>query len=134
MTFTVIFNVNAQQWIDDSSCNKKASAIVNEAITSLANLEHLMAVGMAKAALVVDKNCECATLICLSFSDLEPQSALFPAAAAITRLAHSQSSSTNNAALAIPTAIKCSKLASEVMASFTIAEALLLHDESSIHC
>ena len=31
-------------------------------------------------------------------------------------------------------AIKCSKLASEVMASFTIAEALLLHDDSSIHC
>ena len=48
MTFTVLFNVNAQQWIDDSSCNNKASAIVNEAITSLANLEHLMAVGMAK--------------------------------------------------------------------------------------
>ena len=63
MTFTVLFNVNAQQWIDDSSCNNKASAIVNEAITSLANLEHLMAVGMAKAALLVDEDCECANLV-----------------------------------------------------------------------
>ena len=63
MTFTVLFNLNAQQWIEDSSCNNKASAIMNEAITSIANLEHLMAVGMAKAALVVDKNCECAKLV-----------------------------------------------------------------------
>ena len=63
MTFTVLFNLNAQQWIDDSSCNNKASAIVNEAITSLANLEHLMAVGMAKAALLVDEDCECANLV-----------------------------------------------------------------------
>ncbi len=63
MTFSLIFSVNAQQWIEDSSCNNKASAIMNEAITSIANLEHLMAVGMAKAALVVDKNCECAKLV-----------------------------------------------------------------------
>jgi hypothetical protein len=63
LTFAVLFNVNAQQWIDDSSCNNKASAIVNEAITSLANLEHLMAVGMAKAALLVDEDCECANLV-----------------------------------------------------------------------
>ena len=56
-------SINAQKWIDDSSCNSKASAIVNEAITSLANLEHLMAVGMAKAALLVDEDCECANLV-----------------------------------------------------------------------
>jgi hypothetical protein len=61
--YSTISTVNAQQWIDDSSCNNKASAIVNEAITSLANLEHLMAVGMAKAALLVDEDCECANLV-----------------------------------------------------------------------
>ena len=55
LTFTFVLNLNAQQWIEDTSCNKKASEIVNEAITSLSNLEHLTAIGMAKAALVVDK-------------------------------------------------------------------------------
>ena len=34
----------SQQWVDNMSCNKKASEIVNQAITHLANLEHLMAV------------------------------------------------------------------------------------------
>ena len=63
MTFTVLINVNAQQWIEESSCNKNAFAIVNEAITSLSNVESLIAVGMAKAALVVDKDCECAKLV-----------------------------------------------------------------------
>jgi len=63
MTLAFILNANAQQWIEDTSCNKNASKIVNEAITSLSNLEHLMAVGMAKAALVVDDNCECAKLV-----------------------------------------------------------------------
>ena len=63
MTLTFLVNVNAQQWIEDTSCNKKASEIVNEAITSLSNLEHLSAIGMAKAALVVDNDCQCANLI-----------------------------------------------------------------------
>jgi tetratricopeptide (TPR) repeat protein len=63
MTLTFLVNVNAQQWIEDTSCNKKASEIVNEAITSLSNLEHLSAIGMAKAALVVDNDCQCANLV-----------------------------------------------------------------------
>ena len=63
MTLAFLVNANGQQWIEDTSCNKNASKIVNEAITSLSNLEHLMAVGMAKAALVVDDNCECAKLV-----------------------------------------------------------------------
>ncbi len=63
LTFAFLVNANAQQWIEDTSCNKKASEIVNEAITSLSNLEHLTAIGMAKAALVVDKDCECANLV-----------------------------------------------------------------------
>ena len=57
------FHSNAQQWIDDNSCDKQASKILNEAITHLANLEHLMAIGMAKAALIVDNDCECAKLV-----------------------------------------------------------------------
>lgn len=53
----------SQQWVDNMSCNKKASEIVNQAITHLANLEHLMAVGMADAALLIDENCDCAKLV-----------------------------------------------------------------------
>ena len=55
-------NLNSQQWVDDS-CNKKASKIVNEAVEHLANLEQLTAVGMAKAALMVDEDCGCANLV-----------------------------------------------------------------------
>ncbi len=63
MSFTFFLNANAQQWIEKISCNKKASTIVNEAITSLSNIEAHMAIGMAKAALVVDEDCECAKLV-----------------------------------------------------------------------
>ncbi|MAU62871.1 MAG: hypothetical protein CMC38_00760 [Flavobacteriaceae bacterium] len=58
-----ILNSNAQQWIEKSSCDKDAYAIVNESIDHLSNLEHLMAIGMAKAALVIDKDCGCAKLV-----------------------------------------------------------------------
>ena len=57
------FNGYSQLWIENVSCSKKASEIVNQAITHLSNLEHLMAVGMADAALVVDKDCDCAKLV-----------------------------------------------------------------------
>ena len=61
--FCMLFiNLNSQQWVDDS-CNKKASEIVNEAVEHLANLEQLMAVGMAKAALMLDDDCGCANLV-----------------------------------------------------------------------
>ena len=63
MSFAFVVSANAQQWIEKTSCNKNASKIVNKAITSLSNLEHLTAIGMAKAALLVDQNCECAKLI-----------------------------------------------------------------------
>ncbi|MEC7876749.1 MAG: nuclear transport factor 2 family protein [Bacteroidota bacterium] len=55
-------NLNSQQWLDDS-CNKKASKIVNEAVEHLANLEQLTAIGMAKAALMLDEDCGCANLV-----------------------------------------------------------------------
>lgn len=57
------FSSYGQQWIDDNSCDTKASQILNEAITHLANLEHMMALGMANAVLMVDKDCECAKLV-----------------------------------------------------------------------
>ena len=47
----MIINLNGQQWVDDS-CNKKASKIVNQGISHLANLEYAMAYAMANAALV----------------------------------------------------------------------------------
>jgi len=58
----IIFNLNGQQWIDDS-CNKKASKIANKAIDHLANLEYMMAYAMANAALIVDEDCQCAKLV-----------------------------------------------------------------------
>ena len=58
----IIFNLNGQQWIDDS-CNKKASKIANKAIEHLANLEYMMAYAMANAALIVDEDCQCAKLV-----------------------------------------------------------------------
>ena len=63
MSLSFLLNLNAQQWIEKTSCNNNASKIVNEAITSLSNLEHLTAIGMAQAALVVDEDCECAKLV-----------------------------------------------------------------------
>ena len=63
LIFCMFFvNLNSQQWVDDS-CNKKASKIVNEAVEHLANLEQLTAVGMAKAALMLDEDCGCANLV-----------------------------------------------------------------------
>ena len=63
LSLSFLLNLNAQQWIEKTSCNNNASKIVNEAITSLSNLEHLTAIGMAQAALVVDEDCECAKLV-----------------------------------------------------------------------
>ena len=63
IVFCMLFiNLNSQQWVDDS-CNKKASEVVNEAVEHLANLEQLMAIGMAKAALLLDDDCGCANLL-----------------------------------------------------------------------
>ena len=58
----IILNLNGQQWVDDS-CNKKASKIVNQGISHLANLEYTMAYAMANAALLIDEDCQCAKLV-----------------------------------------------------------------------
>ena len=57
------FNMSSQKWINDSNCDSQSYKILNEAITHLANLEQLTAVGMAKAAKMSDSGCECANLV-----------------------------------------------------------------------
>jgi len=53
--------INAQ-WIEDASCNKKASIIANQAIEYVFNLEYMAAFGSANSALLLDENCGCAKL------------------------------------------------------------------------
>ena len=60
---TISFNMSSQKWINDSNCDAQSYEILNEALTHLANLEQLTAVGMAKAAKMSDSGCECANLV-----------------------------------------------------------------------
>ena len=57
------FNMSSQKWINDSNCDAQSYETLNEAITHLANIEQLTAVGMAKAAKMSDSGCECANLV-----------------------------------------------------------------------
>ena len=57
------FNMSSQKWINDSNCDAQSYEILNEAITHLANIEQLTAVGMAKAAKMSDSGCECSNLV-----------------------------------------------------------------------
>ena len=56
-------SIVSAQWVQKTSCNKKAAQISNQAIESMANLEYLTALGMAKAALIIDSDCGCAQLV-----------------------------------------------------------------------
>jgi tetratricopeptide (TPR) repeat protein len=51
------------QWIAKTSCSKKAAIIANEALESRLNVEPLIALGQAKAALILDPDCGCAKII-----------------------------------------------------------------------
>ena len=51
------------QWIAKTSCSKKAAIIANEALESRMNVEPLIALGQAKAALILDPDCGCAKII-----------------------------------------------------------------------
>ena len=51
------------QWIAKTSCSKKAAIIANEALESRLNVEPLIALGQAKAALTLDPDCGCAKII-----------------------------------------------------------------------
>ena len=60
------------QWVQKTSCKKDSEKITNEAIESMANLEYLTAMGMAKAALLLDPNCGCAQLVLAAISSPNP--------------------------------------------------------------
>lgn len=65
-------SISSAQWIQKSSCNKSAEKIINAAIESMANLEYLPAMGMAKSALLLDPNCGCAQLVLAAISSPNP--------------------------------------------------------------
>lgn len=60
----LIFALNSNaQWISKTSCSKKAAMIMNEALESRLNVEPLIALGQAKAALILDPDCGCAKIL-----------------------------------------------------------------------
>jgi hypothetical protein len=65
LCFTMILNA---QWMNKTSCNKKASLISNNAIEYAMNLEYMAAFGAANSALLIDKDCGCAKLILAAVS------------------------------------------------------------------
>ena len=65
-------SIASAQWVQKTSCNKKAAQISNQAIESMANLEYLTALGMAKAALIIDSDCGCAQLTIAAISGSNP--------------------------------------------------------------
>lgn len=54
------------QWITEMSCNNGAEEIADKAITHLVNVETPVAVGMAEAALMMDKDCGSAKLVLIN--------------------------------------------------------------------
>ena len=65
LCFTMILNA---QWINDTSCSKKASLITNKAIEYAMNLEYMAAFGAANSALLIDEDCACAKLTLAAIS------------------------------------------------------------------
>lgn len=63
LALVLTLSVNAQEWISDSECKSESAKIINKAISHLVNIEQPIAVGMAKAVMISDKNCECAKLV-----------------------------------------------------------------------
>ena len=63
LCFLMVFSgMFSQEYFLKTSCNKKASEIANAAVEHMLNLEMPIALGMAKAALVLDEDCGCAQL------------------------------------------------------------------------
>ena len=65
LCFTILLNA---QWMNKTSCSKKASLITNNAIEYAMNLEHMAAFGAANSALLIDEDCGCAKLILAAVS------------------------------------------------------------------
>ena len=65
LCFTMILNA---QWINDTSCSRKASLITNKAIEYAMNLEYMAAFGAASSALLIDEDCGGAKLTLAAIS------------------------------------------------------------------
>lgn len=68
LCFTMLLNA---QWINDTSCSKKASLIANNAIEYVMNLEYMAAFGAANSALLIDEDCGCAKLVLAAVSSTD---------------------------------------------------------------
>lgn len=66
-------SISSAQWVQKTSCEKNAAIISNQAIEALTNLEYTMALGMAKAALLIDSDCGCAQLTLAAISSPYPK-------------------------------------------------------------
>ena len=61
-------SISSAQWVQKTSCEKNAAIISDQAVESVTNLEHSIALGMAKAALLLDPDCGCAQLTLAAIS------------------------------------------------------------------
>ena len=68
----ISYNLSSQKWIKDTNCDEQSYEVLNEALEHFFNLEHLMAVGMAKAAYMIDSGCECSKLILAAAASPNP--------------------------------------------------------------
>ena len=66
-------SISSAQWVQKTSCDKNAAIISNQAVEALTNLEYTMALGMAKAALLIDSDCGCAQLTLAAISSSNPK-------------------------------------------------------------
>ena len=65
-------SISSAQWVQKTSCEKNGAIISNQAVEALTNLEYTMALGMAKAALLIDSDCGCAQLTLAAISSSNP--------------------------------------------------------------
>ena len=66
-------SISSAQWVQKTSCEKNAAIISNQAVEALTNVEYTMALGMAKAALLIDSDCGCAQLTLAAISSPNPK-------------------------------------------------------------
>ena len=66
-------SISSAQWVQKTSCDKNAAIISDQAVEALTNLEYTMALGMAKAALLIDSDCGCAQLTLAAISSPYPK-------------------------------------------------------------
>ena len=70
--FVLSSSIANAQWVQKTSCKKSSAKITNQAIESMANLEYLPAMGMAKSALLLDPKCGSAQLVLAAISSSSP--------------------------------------------------------------